>query len=306
MAIQATFDPGAGLLPAVGDGANTITTIRPFLGRTVMRKMPFDAVFLAAAGIPAVAGYFSRFRWVNAIQGEMSMHWLFANARRAATFVASGLLLCASSGWVNPAVAQTFRVDVSGTFTSGTPFAVSFLVNTNAAPVLHQNVQGLALTGYADAAISGFGGVNVEGLSFAQSDIQDRIALAGQPGAAVFFSQDLANGATPSIWMFLENLSGFLEVGDVACGFASGPPCQFLNQLEVRSQGFPNHVEDSGTETVSVQITGYAGTPGAKKCHGQSVNALSKQFGTLSAAADALGFASVTALQASITMFCGN
>ena len=61
MTIKAAFDPGAGLLSADGDNLdNTITTIRPFLGRTVMRKMPFGAVFLAAlvaAGIPAaVAG----------------------------------------------------------------------------------------------------------------------------------------------------------------------------------------------------------------------------------------------------------
>ena len=275
-----------------------------------MNKLALAAVATAALGAavtsPAYAGINMRFLGRLFPLGANAMHVSFGKLARAATLLAAGILASVSSGWVNPAVAQTFRVDVSGTFTSGTPFAVSFLVNTNAAPVLHQNVQGLALTGYADAAISGFGGVNVEGLSFAQSDIQDRIALAGQPGAAVFFSQDLANGATPSIWMFLENLSGFLEIGNVACGLASGPPCQFLNQLEVRSQGFPNHVEDSGTETVSVQITGYAGTPGDKKCHRQSVNALSKQFGTLSAAADALNFASVTALQASITMFCGN
>jgi hypothetical protein len=61
MAIKAAFDPGARLLAADGDNLdNTITTIRPYLGRTVMRKMPFGAVFLAAlvaAGIPAaVAG----------------------------------------------------------------------------------------------------------------------------------------------------------------------------------------------------------------------------------------------------------
>ena len=272
-----------------------------------MNKLAIAAVATAALGAaatsPAYAGINMRFLGRLFPLGANAMHVSFAKLARAATLLAAGILASVSSGWMNPAVAQTFRVDVSGTFTSGTPFAVSFLVNTNAAPVLHQNAQGLALTGYADAAISGFGGVNVEGLSFTQSDIQDRIAVAGKPGAAVFFSQDLANGATPSIWMFLENLSGFLEIGNVSCGF---PSCQFLNQLEVKSQGFPNHVEDSGTETVSVQITGYAGTPGAAKCHGQSVSALSKQFGTLSAAADALGFASVTALQASITMFCGN
>jgi hypothetical protein len=61
MAIKTSFDPVTGLLSAAGDNLdNTITTIRPFSGRTVMRKMPFGAVFLAAlvaAGIPAaVAG----------------------------------------------------------------------------------------------------------------------------------------------------------------------------------------------------------------------------------------------------------
>jgi hypothetical protein len=61
MAIKTSFDPVTGLLSAAGDnGANTITTIRPFLGRTVMRKMPFGAVFAAAlvtTGVPAaVAG----------------------------------------------------------------------------------------------------------------------------------------------------------------------------------------------------------------------------------------------------------
>ena len=275
-----------------------------------MSKLAIAAVATAALGAaatsPAYAGINMRFFGRLFPLGANAMHVSFAKLARAAMLLAAGILASVSSGWVNPAVAQTFRVDVSGTFTSGTPFALSFLVNTNAAPVLHQNAQGLALVGYADAAISGFGGVNVEGLSFAQSDIQDRIAVAGKPGAAVFFSQDLANGATPSIWMFLENGRGFLEIGNLECGFASGPPCQFLNQLEVRSQGFPNHVEDSGTETVSVQITGYAGTPGANKCHSQSVSALSKQFGTLSAAADVLGFASVNALKNAITMFCGN
>jgi hypothetical protein len=57
MTIKAAFDPGAGLLSADGDNLdNTITTTRPFLGSTVMRKIPFGAVFLAAlvvAGIPA-------------------------------------------------------------------------------------------------------------------------------------------------------------------------------------------------------------------------------------------------------------
>ena len=172
-----------------------------------------------------------------------------------------------------------------------------YLVNTNTTPVLHQNAQGLAVVGYADAAISGFS-VNVEGVSFTHSDIQDRVAVAGAPGAAVFFSQDLANGATPSISMFLKNDDGELEIGDVACGLVSGPPCQFTNQLVFENSG-SHRFEDDGI--VSVQITGFTGTPGGPNCHAQSASALYKQFGSLSAPADTLGFASVNALQNAIS-----
>lgn len=48
----------------------------------------------------------------------------------------------------------------------------------------------------------------------------------------------------------------------------------------------------------------FAGTPGASNCHGQSVAALAKQFGGLDAAAAALGFPSVKALQTAIRTFC--
>ena len=50
---------------------------------------------------------------------------------------------------------------------------------------------------------------------------------------------------------------------------------------------------------------GYAGTPGQANCVGKSVSALSIEFnGNLSAAAQALGFASVQALQQDIKHFC--
>lgn len=47
-----------------------------------------------------------------------------------------------------------------------------------------------------------------------------------------------------------------------------------------------------------------AGTPGQANCNGQSISALAEQFGSLSAAASALGFASVKALQDSFQAFC--
>jgi hypothetical protein len=49
----------------------------------------------------------------------------------------------------------------------------------------------------------------------------------------------------------------------------------------------------------------FAGTPGKANCHGQSVSALAGQYGGLNAAAAALGFSRVTALQNAIMAFCG-
>jgi hypothetical protein len=48
----------------------------------------------------------------------------------------------------------------------------------------------------------------------------------------------------------------------------------------------------------------FAGTPGKANCHGKSVSALAREFGGLYAAATALGFDSVDALQNAILVFC--
>jgi probable HAF family extracellular repeat protein len=50
--------------------------------------------------------------------------------------------------------------------------------------------------------------------------------------------------------------------------------------------------------------TAFAGTPGTPNCHGESVSALVREFGGLKAAASALGFPSVQALQDAIRAFC--
>jgi uncharacterized repeat protein (TIGR03803 family) len=48
----------------------------------------------------------------------------------------------------------------------------------------------------------------------------------------------------------------------------------------------------------------FAGTPGKPNCFGQSVAALARQYGGLNAAAEALGYPSVRALQKAILEFC--
>jgi hypothetical protein len=49
----------------------------------------------------------------------------------------------------------------------------------------------------------------------------------------------------------------------------------------------------------------FAGTPGTPNCLSQSVAALVQQYGGLSAAASALGYSDVSALQNAIVAFCG-
>jgi hypothetical protein len=71
--------------------------------------------------------------------------------------------------------------------------------------------------------------------------------------------------------------------------------------------GFEN--ENSGLRVKANNCGAYefqqfAGTPGATNCNGQTVSALSNQYGTLDAAASALGYPSVNALQKDIKAYC--
>ena len=59
-------------------------------------------------------------------------------------------------------------------------------------------------------------------------------------------------------------------------------------------------------EVTPAAASGFAGTPGAANCHGKSVSALAQQHGGMAAAASALGYESVKALQQAITAFCAS
>ena len=48
----------------------------------------------------------------------------------------------------------------------------------------------------------------------------------------------------------------------------------------------------------------FAGTPGKSNCYSHSVSALAQKYSGLNAAAAALGYAEVSALQSAIMAFC--
>jgi uncharacterized membrane protein len=80
---------------------------------------------------------------------------------------------------------------------------------------------------------------------------------------------------------------GINDRGDVVGWYVSGD----------RTHGFlmtPSHIS----------IPTFAGAPGTANCHGQSVSVLAREFKGLPAAASALGFPNVQALQQAIRRFC--
>jgi hypothetical protein len=60
----------------------------------------------------------------------------------------------------------------------------------------------------------------------------------------------------------------------------------------------------NGEVLINLVVPVFAGTPGKANCNRQSVSALAQQFGGLKRAAEALGYASVDALQNAILEFC--
>jgi hypothetical protein len=97
----------------------------------------------------------------------------------------------------------------------------------------------------------------------------------------------------------------------VETGYVSGTPLSdttiYFNQTFNTLGVTPGtYVWTWASDSFTLRILAYAGTPGFSNCHGVSTSALSIQYGgDLSAAAKALGFPSVQALQNSIRSFCG-
>jgi hypothetical protein len=77
------------------------------------------------------------------------------------------------------------------------------------------------------------------------------------------------------------------------------------NPLTTDQRGFPRpDASEQVCDIGAYEFQDFAGTPGTANCHGVSVSTLAHQFGNIKAAASALRFPSVKALQAAITAFC--
>ena len=80
-------------------------------------------------------------------------------------------------------------------------------------------------------------------------------------------------------------------------------PAANCPEVDQRGVNRPDNFE-TACDIGSYEFFDFAGTPGQKDCRGDSISALSKQFGKLTAAASALGFPSVKTLKRAIQAFC--
>jgi hypothetical protein len=85
------------------------------------------------------------------------------------------------------------------------------------------------------------------------------------------------------------------------CTDQASPP----NQLTTDQRGFPRPDAGEGVCDIGAyEFQDFAGDPGEAKCYGESISALSKHYRTLPAAASAMGFRNIRALQNAIRAFC--
>jgi hypothetical protein len=103
----------------------------------------------------------------------------------------------------------------------------------------------------------------------------------------------------------IDNGTG-IAVGAAGSAYVTGYSfsSNFPATPDVFQTTFGGVVDAFVAKIATVVALAFAGTPGEANCHGESVSALVRQFGGLDAAASALGFPSVQALQDAIQEFC--
>jgi hypothetical protein len=125
------------------------------------------------------------------------------------------------------------------------------------------------------------------------------IAIAGGFGDASGVGAAWVFTRAGTVWSQQTKLVGTGAIGAANQGFS----VSLSGNGSTAIVGGPYDIPDGGAAWVYAEPI-FAGTPGKANCYGQSVAALVQQYGGLNAAAAALGFDSVEALQGAIQEFC--
>jgi hypothetical protein len=98
--------------------------------------------------------------------------------------------------------------------------------------------------------------------------------------------------------------TGAITPGSLPGGAEQGTSVAISGDGNTVLSGGPIDNDGVGAAWIFRQQPVFAGSPGERNCYGQSVSALARQYDGLNAAATALGYPGVRALQNAISEFC--
>jgi hypothetical protein len=242
----------------------------------------------------------------------------------------------ASAGSVTPAGCSTCTIDAQVSAGGATPFTLENLgVGTpNARQAINSPVSFPGETITFPAAGSGVyaGGTVVSGglirspFGDANTTTNYLGAVPGDSGVTITFATpqhqfkllwgtvDPTPATYNQVTIIFSDGAGVVNGADVAASFASdglsfAPGNTNAAVVITTAQPFTSvtlAASEASFEFVpSVPVSLFSGTPGQANCFGQSVSTLASQYGGLNAAAAALDFAGVSALQNAIMGYCG-
>jgi hypothetical protein len=241
----------------------------------------------------------------------------------------------ASAGSVTPAGCSTCPVDAQVSVGGATPFTLENLgIGTpDARQLITSPVSFPGETITFPAAGSGvyagsFPGISTPFSSGAGGDTTTNYlaAVPGDSGVTITFATpqhqfkllwgtvDPTPATYNQVMLIFSDGVGVVNGADVAASFAADglPFTHGITNAAVEittAQPFTSVTLSASLPSFefvpSVPVVLFAGTPGQANCHGQSVSTLATQYGGLNAAAAALDYASVRALQDAIMTYCG-
>ncbi|HEX3522106.1 MAG TPA: hypothetical protein VHT52_08465 [Stellaceae bacterium] len=135
------------------------------------------------------------------------------------------------------------------------------------------------------------------------------VSLSGDGNTAIVGGEG-DNGSAGAAWVYTSSGGVWSQLGPKLVGTGAIGKAQQGSSVALSADGTTAIVGgygDNGFAGAAWVYTqpAFAGTPGKANCYGKSVSALAGQYGGLNAAAAALGFPSLPALQNAILAFCG-
>ena len=135
------------------------------------------------------------------------------------------------------------------------------------------------------------------------------VSLSGDGNTAIV-GGDGDNGSAGAAWVYTRSGSVWSQRGPKLVGTGAAGAADQGSSVALSADGttaIVGGLGDNGFAGAAWVYTQpvFAGTPGKANCYGKSVSALARQFKGLNAAAAALGFTNVRALQNAILAFCG-